>query len=70
MISCSNCVFFDILAKAGDTLISTDPHGNQKTKIREENVSICRAGPPYNGWPLVDETDWCGKFNPGEEVSE
>lgn len=67
-VNCVNCLFFEVVAKSGDPFVYMDPHGNEKTKTRDTNVSICRAMPPMNGWPLVDEDDWCGKFNPGEEV--
>ena len=69
-IKCSNCIFFDIIANSGDLLTYRDPHGNERARLREESISICRALPPTNEWPAVEPNDWCGSFNPGEEVSE
>lgn len=71
MIKCANCIYSEVLVKSGDIFNFINPVGSEVQRSHEKTVLLCRARPPITGeWPQVSEEDWCGSFNPGEEVSE
>jgi hypothetical protein len=70
-INCTKCVFCELVVKAGDLFTVLDPYGMEVNKSHGNDVYICRALPPITGdWPEVTENDWCGKFQPKENINE
>lgn len=69
-VNCKNCVFFELVVKAGDLFSFINPHGDEVSRQHDRTVYICRANPPIGGdWPQVTEDDWCGGFKLNEDVS-
>jgi hypothetical protein len=70
-ISCINCVFGEVVVSSGEIFTLLNPIGEEVQKSHDKTVLICREGPPTGGeWPEVFENDWCGKFQPKENVNE
>lgn len=61
MAQCKDCKYSEVVATKGDPIETRDPHGFDLVKYVEQTVLMCRFNPPLNGWPLVNETDWCSK---------
>ena len=35
-----------------------------RERISDRRLGNCRRNPPfYEGWPMTEALDWCGKFN-------
>lgn len=61
--SCLNCIYSDVVAKAGELYTFLNPHGTDITRKYDNTIILCRAEPPISGsWPQVTEEDWCGRF--------
>lgn len=66
-VSCSNCIYSDLLVKKGDVYTFLNPLGDEVSRVHQQTVLLCRAMPPIAGtWPQVDSEDWCGQFETEE----
>ena len=60
---CGNC-------KYSRSKVEIEEKGWMK-KVKSSTIEYsCRFGPPsVNGWPSVEDSDWCGRFETEESIT-